>query len=106
MNPFVVITGTLTTTATGYDVVYYLPLDSLQVVAMVGGYLFVLLLWCAANKFQMWSLLVALICVIVVSSLALTFIAPYVVAFTVVPLILVTGLKAVQGMFSVKKGGV
>jgi hypothetical protein len=108
MNPFVIITGTLTTTTTGYDAVYYLPLDSLQTVAMIGGYLFVLLLWCAANKFQMWALMVALILAVVVSSVALTFVAPYVVAFSAVPLVLVSFLKAVQAAtkFSFGKGGV
>jgi hypothetical protein len=109
MQPFGVITGTLTDRLTGNvtDVAFYLPLDSLQVVAMVCGYLFVLLLWCASNKFQMWALMIALICAIIVSSLALTFVAPYVVAFSAVPLVLVSFLKAVQAAtkFSFGKGG-
>jgi hypothetical protein len=106
MQPFGVITGTLTDRLTGNvtDVAFYLPLDSLQVVAMVCGYLFVLLLWCAAQKFQMWALMVALVCAMVFSSVALTYIAPYVVAFTTIPILLVSALKAIEGAMKFNRG--
>ncbi len=103
MESQVVITATLMTTASGYDVAVYVPIPGLTVLGWSLGLFVILFFFLASQRFEMWACLVGLIISVLYVPFSLTVWAPYFIIMAFLVVIAMAIIKFFQKATSLRR---